>query len=142
LQSSADFGTHIAITVMIVVLVLAHATVESGRAQFAADGSLRSATLAFGRGAMMLLRRPLATFGMYLGVSVLGYLVAFILGLIRIRMTAAGGFGFVLAEVVTQLIVITLAWQRTARLFALADVARSVPEPQRVQASATASASS
>jgi len=142
LQSSADAGTHFAMIIMIVVLVLAHVMVESGRAQFAADGSLRSATLAFGRGIMMLLRRPLATLGMYLGVSIVGYLVAFILGLIRIRMTAAGGFGFFMAEIVTQLIVITLAWQRTARLFALADVVHSTPARPQPQASSTVAASS
>lgn len=141
LQSSADFGVHIAMTVMIVMLVLAHVIAESGRAQFAADGSLRSATRAFGRGAIMLLKRPVATLGMYLGVSVLGYIVAFILGMIRIRMTAAGGFGFIMAEVVTQLIVITLAWQRIARLYALAGVARSTPSLEGAQTSGTVSAS-
>lgn len=125
LQSSADTGTHLAMIVMIVVLLLAHMMVESGRAQFACDASLRSARRALSRGIAMLWRRPLATLGMYIGVSLIGYILAFVLGLIRVRMDAVGMFGFLAAQVVTQLIVIVLAWQHTARIFALADVVRT-----------------
>lgn len=125
LQSSADMVSHIAMIVMIILLVLAHVMVESGRAQFAGDASLRSATRALGRGITMLWRRPLATFGMYFGVSIIGYILAFILMMWRIRLDAVGVFGFLFAQLVTQLIVIVLAWQRSARIFALADVVRA-----------------
>jgi hypothetical protein len=136
LESSADSGHRVAMIVTIVLLVLAHAMVESGRAQVAADPLQRSATRAFFRGVGMLLRRPLATLGMYLGVSVIGYVIAFLLGMLRVRMDAVGVFGFIAALVVAQLIVVVLAWQRTARLFALGAVARATPARRR-RASAT-----
>lgn len=140
LQSSADNGHLVAMIVTIALVVLAHAMVESARAQFAADPLLRSATRALGRGIGMLLRRPLATLGMYLGVSIIGYVVAFALGMLRVRMDAVGLFGFIAALVVAQLIVAVLAWQRTARVFALAAVARATPSRRRGSSAALAPA--
>lgn len=131
LQSAADRGNHIAQIVMGVLLVVAHAMVESGRAQFAADPQLRSATRAFFRGAGIVFRRPLATFGLYLGVSIVGYVLVLLLGMWRIRTDAVGAVGFLLALLLSQLIVVVLAWQRTARLFALAEVARATPSGRR-----------
>lgn len=136
LQSSADNGHLIATIVTIVLVVLAHAMVESARAQFAADPALRSATRALGRGIGMLLRRPLATLGMYLGVSIIGYVLAFVLGMLRMRTDAVGLFGVIAALVLAQLIVAALAWQRTARIFALTAVARATPS-RRHRASAS-----
>lgn len=140
LESSAASGHRVAMIVTIVLLVLAHAMVESGRAQLAAEPLLRSATRAFFRGVGMLLRRPLATLGMYLGTSVIGYAIVLGLGMLRIRTDAVGVFGFIAALVLAQLIVVVLAWQRTARLFALAAVARATPSRRRSASSAMASA--
>lgn len=127
LQSVADRGQTIAKVVMLVLLVLAHAMVESGRAQFAADPQLRSATRAFFRGIGMLFRRPITTLGLYLGVSIIGYALVLLVGMWRIRTDAVGVTGFLLALLLAQLIVVILAWQRTARLFALTAVARANP---------------
>jgi hypothetical protein len=140
LESSAASGQRIATIVTIVLLVLAHAMVESGRAQLAADPLMRSATRAFFRGVGMLLRRPLATLGMYLGVSVIGYAIVLGLGMLRIRTDAVGVFGFIAALVLAQLIVVVLAWQRTARLFALAAVARATTSRRRSASPALAPA--
>jgi hypothetical protein len=129
LQSSADRGFLIARIILIVLLVLAHVIMESSRAQIAADEGLRSATRAFGRGIATAVRRPLATLGLYVATSVVGYVLAGLVGMWRIR-TDAVGLGLVGAVALTQLIVVILAWQRIARIDALARIARATP-PQR-----------
>lgn len=125
LQAVADSHHHIALWIAVLVLVLAHATMESARAQLAADPGLRSATRAFGRGFKMLLSRPLATLGLYLGTSVLGYGLVLLVGMWRIHTPAIGGVGTVLAFGLAQLIVVVLAWQRIARLHGLTTLARA-----------------
>jgi hypothetical protein len=131
LESGADMGIHLAFALIGIFFVLAHAIVESARAQFIADVSLRSATRALGRGVRQLLRRPFATLAMYLGISLIGYALTLALTLLRIRTTAAGTVGFLVALGLVQLGVIVVAWMRTARLYALADVAASIGGPRR-----------
>jgi hypothetical protein len=130
LESSANHGYLAAKIILGVLLVLAHAIMESSRAQVAADESLRSATRAFGRGIMMLLRRPLATLGLYLGTSIVGFVLAGLVGMWRIRVDAVG-LGYIGAMVLAQLIVVILAWQRTARISALTVLARATPSRRR-----------
>lgn len=125
LQAVADRGEHLALYLTLVLLVLAHAVMESARAHVAADPGLRSATRAFGRGVAMLVRHPLATLGMYLATSALGYALVLGIGMCRIHTTAVGFGGVALAFVLAQLLVVAMAWQRTARLHGLAAVARS-----------------
>lgn len=106
----------------IALFVLAHATIESGRAQFAADGSLRSAIRAWGRGVRQLLRRPLATLGLYLLITVVGLALVALFARWRISLPGATGLGFLGAFLVAQLIALASAWMRTARLYALTDI--------------------
>ena len=131
LQSVADRSGTIALWISVVFFVLAHAAMESSRAQFAADAGLTSATRAFGRGVGMLFRRPLATLGMYLGTSVIGYVLVIFIGMWRIHTPAVGAFGVVLAFVIAQLIVVVLAWQRVARLHGLTAIARAAGNTSR-----------
>lgn len=124
LQSHADAWSHGANWVLLVVFVLAQAIVESMRAAFIADPELRSATRAFGRGILQLLRRPLGTLLFYLVVSVIGLLIFGTLGIARIHTTAVDG-GFLLALLLGQLMVLVVGWMRLARLLALAAVSRA-----------------
>lgn len=123
LQSTADTWSLIAWIVFGVVFVIAHASVEAGRAQFIADPALRSAIRGWWRGFRQLLRRPLSTLGIYLAVSVIGYVLVLLLTMLRIRMDGDDLLMFTLAFLVTQLGVMVLAWMRSARLFGLAAVA-------------------
>lgn len=125
LQSTADRGYLIAKIVLVVLLVLAHVVVESTRAQVAADVHLRSATRALGRGVMTTIRRPLATLGLYLATSIVGYVLVGLVGMWRMRVDAIGLGGWLLAVVLAQVIVLLLAWQRTARIAALSRVAQT-----------------
>lgn len=124
LEAQADAWAHGVRWGLLVVFVLAQAIVESSRAAFVADTGLRSATRAFGRGFMQLLHRPLKTLLFYLVVSLIGLAVAAAFGIARIHVTAVNG-GFWLALLLSQLIVLVIAWMRVARLFALARLARS-----------------
>lgn len=125
LESVADNGFLAARIILVVLLVLAHVIMECSRACVAADEHLLSATRAFGRGMAMLARRPLVTLGLYLGTSIIGYALAGLVGILRIRVDAVGVVGLAAAIVLAQLIVIILAWQRTARIGALVMVARA-----------------
>lgn len=133
LESQADTYQSIAHWVLLIVFVLAQLIVESARAAFIADTGLRSATRALGRGFRQVCRRPLWTVVFYLVITLIGLLLAALFGVARIHVTAYGALGFLLALLLSQLIVLAIGWMRTARLFALAEVARSVV-PVRPQA--------
>lgn len=131
LESQADFYQHLALGALAVLLVLAQAIVESARAAFIADAGLRSATRALGRGFMQLLRRPLSTLLTYLLIGLIGYGLAIVCGIWRIHTPAIGLGGFLLALLASELAVLLIGWTRVARLFALAEVSRSLIATRR-----------
>ncbi|HUA80644.1 MAG TPA: hypothetical protein VL997_09755 [Dyella sp.] len=126
LESQVDHAMSAVHWVLLIVFVLVQSIVESARAAFIADTSLRSATRALGRGFKQLFRQPVKTLTFYLVVTLIGLAIAFVFGFWRIRVTPVGAFDFVLALVLSQLIVLALGWMRTARLFALAEIARVI----------------
>jgi hypothetical protein len=125
LESHVDMYSHVMYVLTLIVFVVVHSILESARAAFIADVTLRSATRALWRGIKQLIRRPLRTLLFYVVVTVVGLLVASVLAVARLHVAAAGG-GFLIALVLSQLIVVTVGWMRVARLFALAEVARTV----------------
>jgi hypothetical protein len=131
LESKSDSASHMATWVAIVLFALVQAIMESGRAAFVADSGLRSATRAFGRGFMQLLRRPFSTLLLLIVISLIGYAIATLLGVARIHSPAIGAGGVILAIVLTQLVVLVIGWTHVARVFALAEVARSLPNARR-----------
>lgn len=126
LQGVADRYQHTALWVLAVLLVLAHAMVESARAAFIVDPGLRSATRALGRGFMQVLRRPVGTLLSYLVIGLIGTAIALAFGVARLQTTAVGAGGFLLALLFAELAVLAVGWMRIARLFALAAVGRSL----------------
>jgi hypothetical protein len=131
LQSEADAAGHAALWAAVVLFVLAQAIVESSRAAFVADVGLRSATRAFGRGFMQLLRRPFSTLFGYLLVSAVGLGIALALGMWRVRTPAVGTGGFLLALLISQLAVAVTGWMHAARVFTLARVAGTLTASRR-----------
>jgi len=105
--------------VMGIILLLAHATVDAGRAVLAADRRKTSAVRAWGEGVMLVLRRPGATLGAYVVLSLAGLVLAGLVALVRIRVAPIEGWSFFAALALTQLAVMAVAWMRSARLFAL-----------------------
>lgn len=123
LSSVVDNASHLAMLVAAIVFVLMHASVEAGRGWLGADDRLRSVVKAWWRGLKLLLRRPLATLGVYLGSCIVGFGLALLFAWLRVRVDGVGMGAFVLSLLLTQAIVAVLAWGRIARLYGLADLA-------------------
>jgi len=131
LESQATVAEHLAWWLAGLAVVLAQLWIESARAAFIADGGLRAATVAMWRGLVQLLRRPFSTALTYVVISLVGFAVALLLGYARTHTLAVGGAAMGWGFLLTQLMVMTLGWMRIARLFALADVARSLGGSRR-----------
>jgi hypothetical protein len=107
------------------LLALAHATLDAGRAVLAVDRRRTSAVRAWWDGCRMLARQPLATFGIYLLISAAGLALAAALALARINLPPVSVAAFIVALALTEAVVMVLAWMRSARLFALIELARA-----------------
>lgn len=123
LESSANFGYKLALALMGILLIIAHATVESGRAQFAADPTLHSAFRGWWRGIKQMFKRPLSTFGIYLVVTAIGLLLFALVAALRGRIIGFNLPMLTLGFLVTQIGVMVLAWMRGARMLGLAGLA-------------------
>ena len=124
LETDAERAAHLATLATVVLLVLAHATVDIGRAMLAADRRRTSAIGAWWRGCGQLMRRPLALLGTWLAVTAAGLVVAALLAFARVHVPALGAVGTAGAVVLAQLVVLVLGWMRMARLFALTALLR------------------
>jgi hypothetical protein len=124
-KTDSELTTMLAVAAMALLLALAHATLDAGRAALIIERRRTSAVKAWWSGCKMLLRRPLATFGVYLSISAVGLVLAALLVVARINVPGASLPGFIAAFLVVQLTVAVLGWMRSARLFALVDLARS-----------------
>lgn len=125
LESSANLANRSALVLTVLLFFIADATVDAGRAQFALSSKRRSALKAWWRGVKFIVSRPFASLGAYLLLTVIGFLLAAVLGVLRINMPQVGVLGFIAAFIVTQAIVAALAWLRGARLFALVQLAKA-----------------
>jgi len=105
-------------------LLLAHATVDAGRAVLAADRRKTSAVRAWSEGVMLIAQRPLAMLGSYLAITLSGLVLAAVVALVRIRVAPVTGGSLFAALALTQLAVMAVAWMRSARLFALIAIVR------------------
>ena len=130
LSSSADHMNLAAQILLGLLLVLALATADAGRAQFAISTRKRSAWKAWWRGCKLIVKRPGATLGSYVVLTLVGVIVFAVFGWLRINVPHASLIGFVVGLVFTQLAAAALAWTRGARLFALADIARAQEQAQ------------
>ncbi len=125
LESDADLVSHAALALTVLLLALAHATLDAGRAALTIERRRTSAVKAWWSGCKLLLRRPLATFGVYGAISLVGFCLAAALAVARLNVSGAGIAGFIGALLLVQMAVAVLGWMRSARLFALVDLARS-----------------
>jgi hypothetical protein len=128
LESDADRASHIAMVVAAVVFALVHATIDAGRALLANERRRRSAIVAWWGGVKLMVRRPLSLLGVYVAVTGIGLLLAFLLALARLHVPALGAGGTAAAFLLTQLAVLVLGWMRSARLFAMMALVRARPQ--------------
>jgi hypothetical protein len=124
LEADASNASLAATIVAALLFLLADATLDCGRATLAIDRRRKSAVRAWWDGLKLLNRRPLAMLGAWFGITVLGMVVAGLLGIARINVPPLGPGGFLVAFALTQLAVAAIGWMRSARLVALMEVAR------------------
>jgi hypothetical protein len=137
LESRATLASRSAAVLALVLFVVVHASIEAGRAELAADAHLRSAWRAWFRGVRRTVRRPLATIGLYVAVTLASLLVAAVLLRIRLWVSGSSGVGLSCGVIVTQLAVASIGWGRASRLYALTALARSQAARVPTEASAT-----
>jgi hypothetical protein len=130
LESTVQNASLAAALLIGLFLLLAHATVDAGRAVLAADRRKTSAIRAWGEGLRLVARRPLATLGAYVAITLPGLALAALVALVRIRVAPIAGWSFFGALALTQLAVMVVAWMRSARLFALIALAAKQPRQQ------------
>lgn len=126
LEADADLARHLALLLTGVLFLLACATLDAGRATLAIDRRRTSAVKAWWQGLGMLRRRPLASLAIYLVITLLGLALYALLGVARLNLAAPGPLAIVAGLLVTQVAALVLAWMRSARLFALIDLRRTL----------------
>ena len=124
LQADGERAAHLAQLAAGLLALLAHATLDMGRALLAAEPQRRSAVLAWFAGCRRMARSPLALFGAYLALTAPGLLLAGALLLARMHMPALGAAGTIGACALTVPGVAVLGWMRAARLLALIELVR------------------
>lgn len=124
LEADAKSAARVALCVAVLAFLVAHATAEAARGVLGAEPARRSVVLAWGRGLLLLLRRPLAMALAYLLPTLAGVLLAAGFGALRIAVAGPAWTSLLAGFVLAQLVAAALGWGRGARLFALADLAR------------------
>jgi hypothetical protein len=125
LESSANLADHAALALTLLLVALAHATLDAGRAELAIERRRTSAVKAWWSGCKLLFKRPLATFGVYAAITGVGLALAAMLAVGRLNVSGASMGGFIAALLLVQVTVAVLGWMRSARLFAMVELARS-----------------
>ncbi|NVE00057.1 hypothetical protein [Massilia sp. BJB1822] len=125
LASSAENVALLATIASVVLLAFANLTLDAGRAALAIDKRRSSAVKGWWRGLKLLARYPGAVLGLYLALSLGGLLLAGLLGIARVNVPTGQIVGFIGGLLLTQAIVLVLAWMRSARLFALIALAHA-----------------
>lgn len=121
--ADAELPQTLALVLAAVLLALANASLDAGRAALAVDRRRGSAIKAWWLGCRLMARRPLATLGVYFGITLAGLALAAALALGRVHVPGAGLGGFLAALALTQLTVVVIGWMRSARLFAMMELA-------------------
>jgi len=124
LETSADGATHWATAVSVLLVWLAHVTVESGRAHLAAQPERKSAFLAWWSGVRLAIRRPAKVFAVCSLTSVLGVGGALLVTALRFRITEGGVATIALGFLLGQVAVMAIAWGRSSRLVGLVEIIR------------------
>jgi hypothetical protein len=126
LEADAMLWTYVAMALAAVLLALAQATLDAGRAALVIERRRTSAVKAWWSGFKLINRRPLVSFGVYLAISAVGLALAGAVIVGRINVAGVSTLGFIAALLLVQLGVAIIGWMRSARLFAMVDLARSV----------------
>jgi hypothetical protein len=125
LESTADHATQLAIGVSVLLVWLAHVTIEAGRAHLAAQPERKSAFLAWWSGVRLTLRHARRVLGLCLVTTLLGVGGALLVTALRYRIAQGGPVTIALAFVLGQLAIVAIAWGRSSRMVGLVDLVRA-----------------
>lgn len=123
--ADVDLLNYAAIAGAALLFAFAHATLDAGRAALTIERRRTSAVKAWWSGLKMVVRQPVASLGVYFVISLVGLSIAAALTVARINVAGWNAGMFVAALVLVQLTVAVLGWMRSARLFAMVELARS-----------------
>jgi hypothetical protein len=123
-ETAADRATLLATAASLVLVWLAHLTVEAGRAAFAAQPARKSAFLAWWCGVRFLVRHPLKVVILGSVTTLVGVGGALLVTAARTRTGVHGPAGIVAVLVLGQLAVAAIAWGRSSRLVGLVELFR------------------
>jgi hypothetical protein len=124
-ETQAVRSGRLALAAAILLFFLAQLTLDAGRAFFAAQPHRRSAVLAWWSGVRLVARQPLRSAGLGAITLAAGVAVAAVLLLVRLRVPQSGPGTVLLAFLLAELATAALGWNRAARLFGFADLARA-----------------
>ncbi len=124
-ESAASGNARLSAIIAGLVVVLVILWLDAARAQFAAQPVRRSAFFAVFAGGLLLLRRPLRSVWIGLGTLSISLVVASLFLLLRHHLEQASAGKILLALLLSQLALASLAWGRAARLIAFCELARA-----------------
>jgi len=128
LASEVSRAETVGMTVLVVLALFAHMTLEAARGWLGADAGLRSVLRAWWRGTRLVLRRPLASLVVYLGTAIVGYGLALLFAWLRLQIDGAGIATVLFGVVLAQCVVAMIAYARIARLHGFAALAADAIE--------------
>ncbi len=124
LESDVQMVGRIALAVMIVLLLLAHLTVDAGRAQFALFRNRTSAIKAWWNGLKTLRQHFWRMLGSYVLLSAVGLGLALVITALRVALPQLGVGWTLIGLALAELAVATVVWMKIARLLALIQQSR------------------
>jgi len=125
LETVAQRNSRLALAASVLSVLLAHVTLEVGRAYFAAQPERRSAFLAWWSGVRLLVRHPLRVLGLCLVTSGLGLGLAAALTTAHLHVPQRGAGTVLLALALAQLALAAVAWGRSSQIAGLTELVRS-----------------
>ncbi|MBC7620716.1 MAG: hypothetical protein H7293_17325 [Candidatus Saccharibacteria bacterium] len=125
LESDATLAGRAALLVSALLLMVAHLSLEAGRAQLTVYPGRTSAVIAWWRGCKTIRSRLMPVLGFYLGLSLVGASLALAITTLRIALPQLGAFWLVLGVLLAQVAIAVIGWMRMARLTALIDIAQT-----------------
>jgi hypothetical protein len=115
-----------ATAVWLIVFAIANASVDAARASLALEPARRSAFLAWWRGLKLVLRHPLRSAVLYLGVTAIAAIALALVFILRLHLGSATFLGLILGLLIAQLLTAILAWMHYARQFGMLELTRAL----------------
>jgi hypothetical protein len=124
--SSLDTARNLHTLLTLLLLAMAQCSVEVARTFLAIDPRRRSVVRSWWHGLGMLLRHPVALFGVWLVPSFLSVVLSAVLMLVRLNINQGSALGLIAAFLVAELIVAFMAWMRITKLYALIETVQEI----------------